>query len=731
MAGISLNHIYKVYPNGAKAVNDFNMKVEDKEFIVFVGPSGCGKSTTLRMIAGLEEITAGELKIGDEIVNDVEPKDRDIAMVFQNYALYPHMTVYDNMAFGLRLRKVPKEQRDKSFVAKDAEGKPLNWFILNFGKVPKEMRDDNGNIVHDENGNVVYVVKKKKDGSDKIDKNGNPVYEKRPYTDEERLGRIIYGEDGKPLLVEGKSIFGKPVTKMRKHTKEEIDAKVMAASKILGIVEYLQRKPKEMSGGQRQRVALGRAIVREPKVFLLDEPLSNLDAKLRTAMRSEISKLHNKLKTTFIYVTHDQVEAMTMGTRIVVMKDGFVQQIDSPRNLYRFPANKFVAGFIGTPQMNFYNGKVKRNGETLHITFDNTEVELDAPIGYYNKADRKYFDGEKLVTFGIRSEFLSVEKDKYPYKAKCRVAHVEELGTECLVYADFNLDSGDAVTESPTKVIIKALAGTEYEVGEVIEVSLGLQHLRMFDAETEKTIIPRIPHDIIVEGTVKSGKLNMLGADFVLPKAIALADGNYNIHVPTAAISLNGSVKASVIDKEVINGERLVHLQIGDRVLFALDNDTDLEGVKNVDIDLKQLTFENSEVKFGALPEYNTLSGKIVKDKDTDSKKLKFKIEVGGYSFDYPIEKAAFVVNGGGKNIFNKELKFIFKYNDVSISESGIAAQVEEVLDYGTEYFAKCKVGEETVYIGVDKDFNKTAVCFTLDVQNLGVFEVEREIRLV
>ena len=256
MANLSLKHIYKVYPNGAKAVNDFNMQIDDKEFIVFVGPSGCGKSTTLRMIAGLEEITAGELKIGDVVVNGMEPKDRDIAMVFQNYALYPHMTIYENIAFGLRTRKVPKE---------------------------------------------------------------------------------------------------------------EIDKRVTEAAETLGITEYLKRKPKEMSGGQRQRVALGRAIVREPKVMLLDEPLSNLDAKLRTQMRSEIIKLHKKLNTTFIYVTHDQVEAMTMGTRIVVMKDGFVKQIDTPKNLYKYPSNKFVAGFIGTPQMNFFQGTLKKDGDKVHI----------------------------------------------------------------------------------------------------------------------------------------------------------------------------------------------------------------------------------------------------------------------------------------------------------------------------------------------------------------------------
>ena len=245
MASLSLQHIYKIYQGDVTAVKDFNLEIEDKEFIVFVGPSGCGKSTTLRMIAGLEDISKGELYIGDKLVNDVEPKERDIAMVFQNYALYPHMTVFDNMAFALKLRKVPKA---------------------------------------------------------------------------------------------------------------EIEQKVTEAAKILDIEHLLKRKPKALSGGQRQRVALGRAIVRHPKVFLMDEPLSNLDAKLRVQMRTEIIKLYRKLQTTFIYVTHDQVEAMTMGTRIVVMKDGIIQQVDSPQNIYNYPANLFVAGFIGSPQMNFLEG---------------------------------------------------------------------------------------------------------------------------------------------------------------------------------------------------------------------------------------------------------------------------------------------------------------------------------------------------------------------------------------
>ena len=265
MASLQLKNVYKIYPNGFNAVKDFNLDIEDKEFIIFVGPSGCGKSTTLRMIAGLEDISSGELWIGDKMVNDVEPKDRDIAMVFQNYALYPHMSVYDNMAFGLKLRKVPKEKIDKQ--------------------------------VHE-------------------------------------------------------------------------------AAKILDIEHLLDRKPKALSGGQRQRVAMGRAIVREPKVFLMDEPLSNLDAKLRVQMRVEISKLHQRLQTTIIYVTHDQTEAMTLGTRIVVMKDGIIQQVDTPQNLYDKPCNLFVAGFMGMPPMNFIDCKVVKSGADVLLMFGSHSIKV-------------------------------------------------------------------------------------------------------------------------------------------------------------------------------------------------------------------------------------------------------------------------------------------------------------------------------------------------------------------
>ena len=296
MASLSLKGIQKIYPNGFHAVKDFNLDIEDKEFIIFVGPSGCGKSTTLRMIAGLEDISGGTLEIDGKVMNDVEPKDRDIAMVFQNYALYPHMSVYDNMAFGLKLRKTPKD---------------------------------------------------------------------------------------------------------------EIDKKVHDAAKILDLEHLLDRKPKALSGGQRQRVAMGRAIVRSPKVFLMDEPLSNLDAKLRGQMRVEISKLHQRLETTIIYVTHDQTEAMTLGTRIVVMKDGVVQQVDSPQNLYDRPCNKFVAGFIGAPQMNMIDAQVAKAGSDITLSFGGHTVALPAAKG--KGLEEGGYIG-KTVTLGIRPEDLHDEE---------------------------------------------------------------------------------------------------------------------------------------------------------------------------------------------------------------------------------------------------------------------------------------------------------------------------------
>jgi multiple sugar transport system ATP-binding protein len=368
MASLSLKNINKTYPNGFVAVHDFNLEIADKEFIIFVGPSGCGKSTTLRMIAGLEEITAGELWIGDKLVNDVEPKDRDIAMVFQNYALYPHMSVYDNMAFGLKLRKTPKDQIDKL---------------------------------------------------------------------------------------------------------------VQEAAKILGIEHLLDRKPKALSGGQRQRVAMGRAIVRNPKVFLMDEPLSNLDAKLRVQMRIEISKLHQRLQTTIIYVTHDQTEAMTLGTRIVVMKDGFIQQVDSPQNLYNNPNNVFVAGFIGSPQMNMIESKVVKQGSDVALQFGTNSIKLSEA-----KA-KKLIDGgyeNKTVILGIRPEDVHDEEmfiNNSPESVvEATVKVYELLGAEVLLY--FNVDQFD--------ITARVNPRTTARLGDTIKVAFDLSKIHVFDKETEQVI---------------------------------------------------------------------------------------------------------------------------------------------------------------------------------------------------------------------------------------------------
>ena len=388
MSGLKLEHIYKIYPSGVQAVTDFTMDIEDKEFIVFVGPSGCGKSTTLRMIAGLEEISDGDLYIDNIRMNDIQPKDRDIAMVFQNYALYPHMTVYDNMAFGLKLRKMPRA---------------------------------------------------------------------------------------------------------------EIDARVKEAARILGLETYLQRKPKALSGGQRQRVALGRAIVREPKVFLLDEPLSNLDAKLRAQMRTEITKLHHRLATTFIYVTHDQIEAMTMGTRICVLKDGIIQQVDAPQKLYDYPANLFVAGFIGTPQMNFFDAVLTGTKDKVYVEFEGSKL-------LYPKAKsakiinlEDYLNTGKQVVIGIRPEdfhddemFISNSKETV---VEVNVEVVERLGAETLLYCVFGeqeeLEEGviKSLVETNTQMIAKVDARSNTQAHQKVVLGVDILHSHLFDKETELSIL--------------------------------------------------------------------------------------------------------------------------------------------------------------------------------------------------------------------------------------------------
>lgn len=370
MASLSFKHIYKKYQGGVTAVSDFSLEVKDKEFLILVGPSGCGKTTTLRMVAGLEEITEGELFIGDKLVNDIAPKDRDIAMVFQNYALYPHMTVFDNMAFGLKLRKTPKE---------------------------------------------------------------------------------------------------------------EIKRRVEEAARILDISHLLDRRPKALSGGQKQRVALGRAIVREPKVFLLDEPLSNLDAKLRAQMRTELTKIHKRLGTTFVYVTHDQVEAMTMATRIVVMKDGLIQQVDTPQNLYDYPVNLFVAGFIGTPQMNTINSTLVKKGDSVYINFGE-RASLKLPPEKANDPALQDYIGKEVVV-GVRPECLHDEEafiTRFPDSIIDTFVEVTELmGAEIYQYL---------VCEEQN-FIARVSARSTARAGDTIKIAIDVTRVHIFDKDTERCII--------------------------------------------------------------------------------------------------------------------------------------------------------------------------------------------------------------------------------------------------
>lgn len=362
MAKVVLENVYKVYPGGVVAVDDANLVVEDREFMVLVGPSGCGKSTTLRMVAGLEEITKGSIHIDGKKINDIPPKDRDIAMVFQNYALYPHMTVAKNMAFGLKLRKYPKD---------------------------------------------------------------------------------------------------------------EIEKRVREAAEILSIESLLNRKPKELSGGQRQRVAVGRAIVRKPKAFLFDEPLSNLDAKMRVQMRMEISKLHTRLSSTMIYVTHDQVEAMTMGDRICVMKDGLIQQVAEPMELYERPANQFVAGFIGSPQMNFFDGKIEQRPGGLWFVEDSFAVRIDD-----QKASRLESQVGKPVVFGIRPENIAdalyVTQPNPEHQIEARVEVLEPMGSETYIY----------LTTGKHSLVAKMTTSQNTDVNQSLKLVLNMKKGHFFNAET-------------------------------------------------------------------------------------------------------------------------------------------------------------------------------------------------------------------------------------------------------
>lgn len=621
MAGLVLNHIYKVYPNGVKAVNDFNIEIEDKEFIVFVGPSGCGKSTTLRMIAGLEEISAGDLYIDNKIVNNLEPKDRDIAFVFQNYALYPHMTVYENMAFGLKNHHVD----------------------------PKK-----------------------------------------------------------------------------------INERVLEAAKILDIEEYLDRKPKDMSGGQRQRVALGRAIVRNPKVFLLDEPLSNLDAKLRAQMRTEITKLHKKIGTTFIYVTHDQVEAMTMGTRIVVMKQGFVQQIDSPINLYNKPINRFVAGFIGTPQMNFFDATITRDGQEVIIDLDGSGIfKIDYEL--VSKIDSKYFDGRK-ITIGCRPEHILISSEDTGIK--CKVNVIEQLGNESILYGQLNINDEEQVINQK-QIVAKIAPNSKIATDDIINIKFKKENLHFFDLETEMSILKDIPefNRLVVE--IKNNSFELFNQKIELPELFKkyLADEKYNLLIAPNDFGNDKTFTLKIKNVEKYGDKYLLTLANNGNNLFIL-TDKEYEIGTNYSFSFKyeNLIFEkDGEIVKPQVNKTLSLYGKFVKEKQINLNTGR-KEDVYFYQIDEnakisaPIETVAKLASIEGKACLNKKYQFIFT-NDAIKEGNDYNLKIKEVYDYQTSHFIKIDFyGQELIIPGEGNIGDDISI--SLDSSKITIYKIENEMRI-
>ena len=651
MANLSLKHIYKIYDNGTKAVDDFNLEIDGNEFIVFVGPSGCGKSTTLRMIAGLEDITAGEFFIDGVLQNSVEPKDRDMAMVFQNYALYPHMTVYENMAFGLRIRHVPKD---------------------------------------------------------------------------------------------------------------EIDRRVLEAAKILDIENQLTKKPKAMSGGQKQRVALGRAIVRQPKVFLLDEPLSNLDAKLRSSMRSEITKLHNVLQTTFIYVTHDQVEAMTMGTKIVVMKLGVIQQVDTPMNLYDYPANEFVAGFIGTPQMNFFDAKLglDKTGYSLKSTFKDFVLDYKQ----FNKLDVINAINNKDVVVGIRPEhiLLADKSDKDAFE--CEVVVVEALGNECNLIVETIKDH--------VKLTLRTIRNDQMARGDKIFAKFDYSKIHLFDKETTNTLMPKIPEVVTVKGEVSGSTIKLFGSSLAIDKDFASKFGSHKkvfVTIPKEAIVEGKTFTGKLINKQKIGKEWLHTIENGDESIFLNSNEYISGDTHSFDLLLSKLKFydENGKLIVDCLNETNLLDGylkpcskilpvldgnlldsktyaSIAKNGfvDNDGKKVKVKQKKFNV-FNYCVMGQEIIPSDDsvckiylllGKKFGLHTIKFSVNSHDIKFSSNGnFEGTIVDSINYDKEKYYYVQFAEQTLLVAADGHEYKDGetVRVLIDESVIGVEDVNFGVKIL
>lgn len=578
MANLKLFHVNKVYDGGVHAVKDFCLDVADKEFVVFVGPSGCGKSTVLRMIAGLEKITSGDAYIGERMVNALPAKERNIAMVFQNYALFPNMSVYDNISYGLRMQ----------------------------------------------------------------------------------------GED-----------------------KTVIQEKVMAAAQMLNLTDHLNRKPSQLSGGQRQRVALGRAIVRNPDVFLLDEPLSNLDAKLRNKMRSEIMALHRRLDATFIYVTHDQVEAMTMGDKIVVMKDGVIMQVGSPAMLYRYPANTFVAGFIGTPQMNFWNGEISdENGLTARCPVASFPLEGELALRLEESAKK---NGKKII-IGLRPEDISLERrHATDVELSAHISVVEDFCSYGVFHGDVN---GVAVVGQDT-------VGTELQ-GKNVKLYASVENLHIFDEETERSLLPQYAPAQTVSATKAGDTLQILGGAAVLPKQlITVEDGPLTVRIGADAI-VDGNIPMTCVKAQKTESGSVSLLRFEDgSTLYAKG---DFTGHGTVGLDMSRLQILGNE-DVQPIPDSFELTFSYEKKKEKENGRTVVKhfcVFNGGkmeayYGFNQKMYRM-------GRRIFRDRFAMCLSPEELRVAVANecyptLQGKVAQVLDYGDKQYSRVQVGEACVYV--------------------------------
>ncbi len=606
MAGLKLNHVCKIYDGKVKAVSDVCINIKDKEFVVLVGPSGCGKSTTLRMIAGLEDISSGDIYIGENRVNLLEPKDRNIAMVFQNYALFPNMSVADNISFGLRMQGVDKE-----------------------------------------------IIKEK----------------------------------------------------------------VEWTAEMLGLSDYLQAKPANLSGGQRQRVALGRAIVREPDVFLLDEPLSNLDAKLRAKMRAELSALHRKLGTTFIYVTHDQVEAMTMGDRIVVMKDGVVMQSGSPRQLFNHPANKFTAGFIGTPQMNFFDCTVTRDDNSAVVDAGFVKFTLSKQ----QVAKLKVGEGESVkATLGIRPEHIVVGEEQEGFaKVLTELVSVEDLGPKSLVH----LLSRDG--ENEIEFTGYGSSDVYYNDGQICAY-INTELVNLFDIETENTLMPEIPEYTEIGANITNGVLNVFNGSIKLPSALnTLKNGEITMRVPIEAVVPGNDFAGVVETRETVEDGSLCFVNSNGTLFFAIG---DYDDQCTFSLDLSKVTFFAGEEIVDSIPNQSLVDFRFEKVKeDVDGKKVKKHYAVFGdirvetlYDFNTKMYRL-------GKKIFENQFKLGIKLNTVRLAMEDevypmLTATFVGNCDFEGKKFMKLKIADNIFYMEGEGEGENQVVA--LDFDNMPVYDM-------